>query len=121
MSIFSQSDWTNSNMKINQLIHNEKSSTRCKLYRPCKTSTVTSPVLKILETIQTQKKLFINGKEFTLFQLDWRDSNNGNYLSDSLIGNFGYPWYIFKRNSICMDCVQLLYVCLISQRFLRKS
>ena len=34
-------------------------------------------------------KLFINGKEFTLRRLDWRDLINGNYLKESLIGIFG--------------------------------
>ena len=37
-------------------------------------------------------KLFINGKEFSLRRLDRRDFFNGNYLKESLIGIFGYPW-----------------------------
>ena len=39
-------------------------------------------------------QLFINGKEFTLCRLDLRDLINGNYLKESLIGIFGYPWYV---------------------------
>ena len=45
-------------------------------------------------------KLFINGKEFTLRRLDWRDLNNGNYLKASLIGVFGYTWYVLKEIAI---------------------
>ena len=37
-------------------------------------------------------KLFIIGKEFNLRRLDWRDLINGNYLKESLIRIFGYPW-----------------------------
>ena len=36
-------------------------------------------------------KLFINGKEFILRRVDWRDLIIGNYLKESLIGIFGYP------------------------------
>ena len=45
-------------------------------------------------------KLFINGNEFTLRRLDWRDLINGNYLKESLIGIFGYPWYVLKEIAI---------------------
>ena len=45
-------------------------------------------------------KLFIYGKEFTFRQLDWRDLINGNYLKESLIGIFGYPWYVIKKIAI---------------------
>ena len=45
-------------------------------------------------------KLFINGKEFTLRRLDWRDLINGNYLYESLIGIFGYPWYVLEEIAI---------------------
>ena len=41
-------------------------------------------------------KLSINGKEFTLRRRDWRVLSNGNYLKESLIGIFGYPWYVLK-------------------------
>ena len=41
-------------------------------------------------------ELFINGKEFTLRRLYWRDLINGNYLKESRIGIFGYPWYVFN-------------------------
>ena len=44
--------------------------------------------------------LFINGKEFTLRRLDWRDLINGNYLKESFIGTFGYPWYVLKEMAI---------------------
>ena len=45
-------------------------------------------------------KLFINGKEFTLRRLDWRDLINGNYLKESFTGIFGYPWYVLKEIAI---------------------
>ena len=35
------------------------------------------------------EKLFINGKEFTLLRLDWRDLINCNYLKEFLTGIFG--------------------------------
>ena len=44
-------------------------------------------------------KLCINGREFTLRRLDWRDLIDGNFLEDSLIGVFGYPWYLLKKPS----------------------
>ena len=45
-------------------------------------------------------KLCINGREFTLRRLDWRDLIDGNFLEDALIGVFGYPWYLFKKDII---------------------
>ena len=45
-------------------------------------------------------KLFINGKECTLRRLDWGDLINGNYLKESFIGIFGYPWYVLKEITI---------------------
>ena len=42
-------------------------------------------------------KLFINGKEFTLRRLDLI---NGSYFKESLIGIFGYPWYVLKQIAI---------------------
>ena len=45
-------------------------------------------------------KLFINGKEYTLRRLDWRDLINGNYLKESLIGIFRYPRYVLKEIAI---------------------
>ena len=53
-------------------------------------------------------KLFINGKEFTLRRLDWRDLINGNYLNESLIGIFGYPWYVLKEIVIIWTVFNLL-------------
>ena len=53
-------------------------------------------------------KLFINGKEFTLRRLDWQDSINGSYLKESLIGNFGYPWYVLKEIAIIWTVFNLL-------------
>ena len=44
--------------------------------------------------------LFFNGKEYNLPRLDWRDLNNGNFLKESLIGVFGYPWYVLKELDI---------------------
>ena len=48
----------------------------------------------------TFNKLFINGREFTLRRLDWRDLINGNYLRESLIGIFGYTWHVLKEIAI---------------------
>ena len=45
-------------------------------------------------------KLFINGKEFTLRRVDWRDLINGNYIKESIIRIFGYPWYVLKKIAI---------------------
>ena len=45
-------------------------------------------------------KIFFNGKEFTLRLLDWRDLINRNYIKESLIGIFGYPWYVLKEIAI---------------------
>ena len=44
--------------------------------------------------------LFINGKGFTLRRLDWRYLIKGNYLKESLIGIFGYPWYVLEEITI---------------------
>ena len=42
-------------------------------------------------------KFFIYGKQFTLRpRLNWRDLINSNYFKESLIGIFGYPWYVLK-------------------------
>ena len=48
----------------------------------------------------TINKLFINGNDFTLCRLDWRDLINGNCLKESLIGIFGYSWHVLKENAI---------------------
>ena len=45
-------------------------------------------------------KLFINGKQFTLLCLDWSVLINGNYLKESLIGIFGYPWYVLEKIAV---------------------
>ena len=45
-------------------------------------------------------KPFINGKEFTPRRLEWHDLINGNHLKKSLIGTFGYPWYVLKEIAI---------------------
>ena len=44
------------------------------------------------EYINNFSKRFVNGKEFTIRRLDWRDLINDNYLKESLIGISGYPW-----------------------------
>ena len=54
------------------------------------------------------KKLFINGKEFTLRRLDWQDLINGSYLKESLIGIFRYPWYLLKEIAIIWTVFNLL-------------
>ena len=51
-------------------------------------------------------------KEFTLRRLDWRDLINGNYLKESLIGIFGYRWYVLKEIAIIwtfFNCLQCLF------------
>ena len=52
-------------------------------------------------------KLFINGKDFTLRRLDWQDLINGSYLKESLIGIFGYPWYVIKEIAIIWEVFNL--------------
>ena len=54
-------------------------------------------------------KLFINGKEFTLRLLDWRDLINRNYLKEYLIGIFGYPWYVLKEIAIIWTVFNFLH------------
>ena len=54
------------------------------------------------------QKLFINGQKITLRRLDWRDLINGNYLKESLIGIFGYPWYVLKELAIIWAVSNLL-------------
>ena len=58
-------------------------------------------------------KLFINGKEFTLRRLDWRDLINDNYLKESLIEIFEYPWYVLKEIAIIWTVINFLQ-CLFS-------
>ena len=53
-------------------------------------------------------KLFVNGKEFTIRRLDWQDLINGSYLKESLIGIFGYPWYVLKEIAIIWTVFNLL-------------
>ena len=53
-------------------------------------------------------KFFINGKKFILRRLDWGDLINGNYLKESLIGIFGYPWYVLKEIAIIWTVFNLL-------------
>ena len=53
-------------------------------------------------------KLFINGKEFTHRRVDWRDLINDNYLKETLIGIFGYPWYVFKKIAIIWTVFKFL-------------
>ena len=52
--------------------------------------------------------LFIKGKELTLRRLDGRDLINGNYLKESLIGIFGYPWYVLKEIAIIWTVFNVL-------------
>ena len=53
-------------------------------------------------------QLFINGKKFILRRLEWRDLINGNYLKESLIGIFGYSWYVLKEIAIIWTVFNLL-------------
>ena len=62
------------------------------------------------ENIKNFNKLFINGTEFTLRRLDWRDLINVNYLKESLIEIFGYPWYVLKE--IAKKWTVFIFLCL---------
>ena len=53
-------------------------------------------------------RLFIKGREFTLRRLDWRDLINGNYFKESLIGIFGYPWYVLIEIAIIWTVFNVL-------------
>ena len=105
LGIYSQHDWTKSidNMKFNQLVDDAAGKFEvapavnfADLSKQAQFSQLRTDYNDYL------KKLFINGKEFTLRRLHWRDLINGNYLKESLIGIFGYPWYVIKEIAIIL-------------------
>ena len=115
LGINSQHDWTKSidKMKFNQLVDDAAEKFEV-------AQAVTFPDLAKQAHLQSQfsqlqteynnyfNKLLFNGKEFTLRRLDWRDLINGNYLKESLIGIFGYPWYVLKEIAIIWTVFNLL-------------
>ena len=101
--IYSQHDWTKSidKMKFNQLV--DDAAEKFEVARAVNFADLAKQAQLQAEFLQFRieyndyfNKLFINGKEFALRRLDWRDLINGNFLKESLIGIFGYPWYVLK-------------------------
>ena len=103
LGVYSQHDWTKSidKMKVNQLV--DDAAEKFDVARAVNfTDLAKQAQFSQLRTEYNDNfnKLFINGKEFTLRRLDWRDIINGNYLKESLMGIFGYPWYVLKEIAI---------------------
>ena len=91
--MYSQHDWTKSidKMEFNQLVDN--AAEKFEVAQALKFADLAKQTQLQAQFSQLQSeyinyfnKLFINGKEFTLHRLDWRDLINGNYLKESLIG-----------------------------------
>ena len=105
LGIYSQHDWTKSidKMKFKQLVddaaeHFEVARAVNFADHLAKHAQLQAHFLQLrTEYNDYFNKLFINGKDFTLRRLDWRALINGNYLKESLIGLFGYPWYVLKE------------------------
>ena len=105
LEIYSQHDWTKSidKMKFNQLVG--YSAEKFEVARAVIFADLVKQLPAQFSQLRTEyndyfDKLFIYGKEFTFRQLDWRDLINGNYLKESLIGIFGYSWYVIKKIAI---------------------
>ena len=103
LRIYNQHDWTKSTdkMKFNQLV--DDAAKKFEVARAVNFADLAKQAQ--FSKLRTEyndcfNKLFIKGKEFTLCQLDWRDLMNGNYLKESLIGIFGYPWYVLNEIAI---------------------
>ena len=105
--VCSQRDWTKSidKMKVNQLVGD--AAEKCEVAQAVNFADLAKQAHLQAQFSQLQSeynnyfnKRFINGKEFALRRLDWRDLNNGNYLKESLIGISGYPWYVLKEIAI---------------------
>ena len=112
LGIYSQHDWTKSidKMKFNQLVDDAAEKFEVAQAVNFADFAKQAQLQAQFSQLRTDynyyfNKLFINGKEFTLRRLDWRDLINGNYLKESLIGVFGYPWYVLKKNSPHLDCI----------------
>ena len=97
LGIHRQIDWTNSidNMKFNQLVGNAAETIAvaqainiADLAKQAQLQARFSQ-LKCQYNNSSTNHLLIY---FNKYLLDWRDLINGNYLKESLIGIFGYPW-----------------------------
>ena len=113
LGIYSQHDWTKSidNMKFNQLIENFDVAQAVIFADLAQQAQVQAQFRQLrAEYNDYFNKLFINGKEITLRRLDWRDLVNGNYIKETRIGIFGYPWYILKEIAIIWAVFNLLQV-----------
>ena len=106
-SIYSQHNWTKSidKMKFNQLI--DDAADKFEVAQAVDSTNLAKKAQSKAQFLQLQSeynnyfnKLFISGKKITLRRLDWRDLINGNFLKESLIGIFGYPWYVLKKITI---------------------
>ena len=107
LGIYSQHDWTNSvdSKKFNQLVDDAAEKfevARAVIFADLAKQAQLQAQFSQLRTEYNDYfyKLFINGKEFTLRRLDWRDLINSNYLMESLTGIFGYRWYVLKEKAI---------------------
>ena len=98
LGIYSQHEWTKSidKMKFNQLV--DDAAEKFEVARAVNFADPAKPaqLQAHFSQLRTEynyyfNKHFINGKELTLRQFDWRDLINSNYLEDSLIEIFGYP------------------------------
>ena len=107
LGIYSQHDWTKSidKMKYNQLV--DDAAEIFEVAQAVNFADLSKQAQFQAQFSQLQieynncfNKLFINGKEFTLRRLDWRDLIDGNYLKESLIGIFGYPLCVLKEIAI---------------------
>ena len=116
LGIYSQHDWTKSieKTKFNQLV--DDAAIKFVVARAINFADLAKQAQLQAQFSQSRtdhndylNKIFISGKEFTLRRLDWRDFINGNYLKESLIGVFGYPWYVLKETAIIWTVLNLLH------------
>ena len=107
LGIYSQHDWTKSvdKMRFNQLV--DDAAEKLEVARAVNFADLAkqAQLQARFSRLSTENNdyfnnLFINGKEFTLGRLDFQDLINGTYLKESLIGIFGYPWYVLKEIAI---------------------
>ena len=96
LGIYSQHDWSKSidKMKFNQL--DDDAADKFEVAQAVNFADLAKQAHLQSQFSQLQAEynnyfnnIFINGKEFTLRRLDWKDLINGNYLKESLIGIFG--------------------------------
>ena len=105
--IHSQHDWTKSIDKMNFIQLVDDAAEKFEVPQAVIIADLAKQALLRAQFFQLQSeynkyvnKLFINGKESTLRRCDWRDLINGNCLIDSILGIFGYPWYVKEINII---------------------